>query len=338
MPACSAVSDAEIKEIRSFVQRGGMVVADTTPGILDAHCRLLPTGSFDDLFGVTRTGLPKPSGTAIQLDHDGLKTELPLTPKDTQIKPNGAGPWATAEDAPCVLVREANGGRTVLLNTAIEEYEALHNTGEAGSIQALMRRLLALADVKPQVRLTTADGAGVEACEIVRFAEGDIEYVCIVSDDDVIDAKPQDVTILFPRKAHVYDVRARQAVGETQTVETTLVPGDPKIYALLPYGIAGVAVKPAATQVPAGGTATFDVAPSTGGAELAGRHCLRIETVGPDGKPRKHYAQNVLIDKPATAAAVELALNDAPGRWEARVTDVARGVSGSAAFSAVGQR
>jgi len=332
MPACAALSDAEAKAIRSFVEQGGLVVADTAPGVLDAHCRLLPKGSLDELLGIARAGLPKAGDAPIQLDAEGPKAELPLSVHDTQLKAAGAKAWASAGNTPCVLVRHAGKGRAVVLNTAIEAYEDLHRRGAGRPVHDLMRRLLALAGVEPQTRIT-ADGADVDACETVRFAHGALEYVCIVKDDDIIDAKAQDVTVHLPREAHVYDVRARQPLGRRRTVETRLVPGDPRIYALLPYAVAGVTVTPAAAEVAPGTTASFQVALATGGGNLAGRHCLRVEIRGPDGTPRRHYAQNVLTETNTTTVRVGLALNDAPGTWQIRATDIATGRSGAAPFT-----
>ena len=58
--------------------------------------------------------------------------------------------------------------------------------------------------------------------------------------------------------------------------------------------------------------------------------------VGPDGKPVRHYARNILI--PATRAgrrmtgSVPLALNERPGEWQLRVKDAATGMTHAATF------
>ena len=77
--------------------------------------------------------------------------------------------------------------------------------------------------------------------------------------------------------------------GHGQAVQTKLVPGDPKLFALLPYEVKAVQVTPRAAKFRPGTTATFRAAIQTGAEKPAGSHCLRVELVGPDGKVVKHW-------------------------------------------------
>ena len=331
MPACAALSPSETQAIRAFVERGGLVVADTVPGILDEHCRLLDRGRLDEVLGIARTGLPKPGGGAIRVHGGGLKMELAMPAYDSGVKAAGAEAWATTAKTPCVLVRKVGRGWAVVLNTPIETYERLRGKDTGRPVGRLMARLLDLVGVRPQVRITVG-GARATVCETVRFTDGNICYVCIVKDNRVAGAETQEVTIRLPREAHVYDVRAKRALGVRQTVQAKLVPGDPKVYCLLPYAVQSVAVKPARTRIKAGDTMAFRVALNTGTPTLAGRHALRVDLLGPDGNVVRHYGRNVLTTGPTTEVSVELALNDSPGRWQVRVTDVATGRSATVPF------
>jgi hypothetical protein len=58
LPHSIALSDAEVKAIEDFSARGGIVIADTTPGLYDEHGRRLATTRFAALFR---------SGRAIEL-------------------------------------------------------------------------------------------------------------------------------------------------------------------------------------------------------------------------------------------------------------------------------
>jgi hypothetical protein len=60
-----------------------------------------------------------------------------------------------------------------------------------------------------------------------------------------------------------------------------------------------------------------------------------VELLGPDGKPRRHYSRNVLLDKLKGVVTLDLALNDPAGRWQIRVTDVASGKSAATGFRVV---
>ena len=50
----------------------------TMPAVLDGHCRLLPTGQLDDLFGARRSGLPQRGEATIRLTRQDVAGDLPL--------------------------------------------------------------------------------------------------------------------------------------------------------------------------------------------------------------------------------------------------------------------
>jgi len=328
MPASTAVSPAEAKAIRAFVEGGGLVIADTAPGILDDHCRLVEPGLLDKLFGIAPNGLPEKAGEEpIRVETEGVQIELPMPAFATNVEPAGAKPWATAGTAPAVLVHRAGNGWTVLLNTAIERYESLHAGGDTQAVRQLAARLLDLAGIRPQIRIT-ADGGDVDACEVVRFTDGEndkIHYVSIVRDQRAAGVQPQDVTIHFPEPAWIYDVRAGKTLGHAQTVQTELLPGDPKIFALLPYEVKSVAGEPGAAKVALGATATFEITMQTGADQPSGLHCVRVELLDPAGKVMKHYSRNLLTRKASVSYSFDPALNDPAGTWHLRATHVATG-------------
>jgi len=211
-------------------------------------------------------------------------------------------------------------------------------------LAALMRRLLALAGIRPPVEVT-ADGKPVDACEVVRFTDGRVRYVTLVRDPGVHGLQPQDVTIRLPQAAHVYDVRRKQSLGRTETVRANLVPGEPKVYALLPYSVESIEVRrgdePDSPEGPEGrstgnGSIPFLVTLDLAGHEPAGRHCLHVEVYGPDGSPRRHYAQNVLAEARTAKVSVPLALDDPAGTWKLRIGDVASGRTAEIAFDVAG--
>lgn len=297
LPSSFALTENEVLAIRRFVERGGMLVADLVPGVLDGHCRPLEHGSLDDLFGVTKPGLPK--------------------------KPS-------ASETPKPSVRQAGSGWAALLNGEFGPYEGQRKSGEGAAVRDAVRKFLSQGRVQPAVAIDV-EGKPVEGCEVVRFMDGRIQYVCITSDQEYGGAKRQEVTIRVSEPSQVYDVRAHADLGRRERFAAELVPGDPKVYVLLPDAVRGVAVS-GPKSVQAGTTASLRLAIDLGGAKPAGRHCLRVELAGPDGKTRAHYARNVLLDKPDGEVAIDLALNDPTGRWQVRVTDVASHRSATADF------
>ena len=54
LPYSVALSPEESEAVRRWVRAGGTVIADLDPGIMTTHCRTLPQGQLDDVFGIDR--------------------------------------------------------------------------------------------------------------------------------------------------------------------------------------------------------------------------------------------------------------------------------------------
>ncbi len=300
LPSSFALTEGEVRAMRQFVEGGGLLVADLVPGVLDGHCRPLDRGALDDLFGLSPSGLPK--------------------------KPTG-------NETPKPLFRQAGAGWAALVGGELGPYEGQRKSGDGGALREAVRKFLDQAHVRPSIAIA-AEGRPLDGCEVVRFVDGGIQYVCVTSDQQYAGVKRRQVTIRLPRAAQIYDVRAQADLGRQEQFSAQLVPGDPKVYALLPDAVRGVAVS-GPKRVAAGATVTFQLAVDLGGAKPAGRHCLRVELAGPDGKTRPHYSRNVLLDKLQGEVPIDLALVDPAGRWQVRVTDVASHCSAAAEFRVV---
>ena len=65
LPQSVAMSSQEVGALRRFVETGGWLIADSRAALMDAHCKRLPKGQLDDLFGIERKNLdfaPGPPG------------------------------------------------------------------------------------------------------------------------------------------------------------------------------------------------------------------------------------------------------------------------------------
>lgn len=51
LPYAQALSSVEVKKIKEFVQRGGLLIADFIPGIMDKHCKKLDSSPLEKVFG-----------------------------------------------------------------------------------------------------------------------------------------------------------------------------------------------------------------------------------------------------------------------------------------------
>ncbi|HPT27100.1 MAG TPA: beta-galactosidase [Bryobacteraceae bacterium] len=57
LPRSSSLSDAEVRSIREFSARGGLVIAEGEPGAFDEHSRRLPKPALADLFDGTQSAV-----------------------------------------------------------------------------------------------------------------------------------------------------------------------------------------------------------------------------------------------------------------------------------------
>ncbi len=332
LPFCAALSPEECAVLERFVEDGGLLIADSAPGVLDQHCRVLDNAPLDALFGVRRNGLPKAGAAAMEFVAGAARGALPLTVADTGITAAGAEAWARAGETPCVLVHRTGKGRTVLLNTAAEQFEELHMNGASESVRPLLQRVLDLAGVAPQVRVTRKrDGAPLGTCEIVRFRDGGVEYICILRDHRVPGAKTERVMIQLPREAEVVDVRAGKSLGRRSMIETDLVPGDPGTYALLPAAVTGLRVTPGVgvgEPPDQAGPVRFRVRIDGVPDRMDGPHVLHVEVFVRQNGKDVHvpwYSRNLLTQTATTEFTVPFALSDRGRTWRVRVRDVTAG-------------
>jgi hypothetical protein len=133
-------------------------------------------------------------------------------------------------------------------------------------------------------------------------------------------------TLTLKAPAHLYDMRTRSYLGHTAKAEFGLRPGEPELFALLPYRVAAVDVK-RASSVQAGEALPVQIRIVTDGDAPAGDHVAHVRFLrqeGSDGPPG--FAGDVLLKKGQGTLAVPTAFNDLPGNWHLQVTDALSGV------------
>ena len=292
MPASCAVSDKEVAAIRRFVQEGGLVVADVFPAVMDGHGKPLAKAALDDVFGET------------------------VTSTVTATMPEG-------EVAPLVL-KPFDRGRAVLLGYPFSDYRDLRQDARQTGFQEALRKALSAHGIVSSVRVTT-EGPPLDVCEVVRFRKGAIGYVGVVKEDNVSAPETRSATVTFPRKSFVYDVRAKKLLGNVDRVQTDIVPGVPRLYAMLPYTVEEVELHSSRPRYRPGEAIELRIRIATSTGRLAGDHVVRVEVTNPQGQTLAHYAQNVLTSQPVATTRVRLALNDPTGEWTLKATEVTSG-------------
>jgi hypothetical protein len=348
LPYSTALSEREVTAIRSFVEQGGVLLADAAPGLFDEHVAWRETGALDELLGLSalapRTRLAAAarqkgrvrataSGTAIGLraaDVAGLEALEPA------LRAQQGSPLLRAGEAQLAIVNRVGKGRTVYLNALLDRKDASRN-----GWRAVVRRVLSDAGVRPAVSVADLAGQPVSQVRVARYRFGEHEIVALLSGQ--LDVKASfgrdgvtvyedaaqgrvvrhEVDVTLPRAAQVTNARTGEPLGEAQRLRTTLAAGDALVLAL------GPGRSPLRLEGPVRGKLGEALA-FTSSASGARRRLLRWHVLGPDGAFRPEYAQ-VSVEEGAQAAFVlPSALSDPAGEYRVRVGDVLSGASAEA--------
>jgi hypothetical protein len=331
LPYHQAMSAEDAAAIERFATAGGVVVADVRPAIFNEHGRPLERGLLDALFGIARLkaegagsvrGKPvfKAGGWA-SAAFDGFQGELTA---DKLVKPL-PGVHASGEvgGAPICLSRSVGKGKAILLNFALDDYATLRTTGSAEPLRRLLGGILAEAGISPTVRVT-CQGRTLDGCHLTRWENGPMRLVAI--DRYPIEPSrdaPARVTVKWPERGRVYDVRACKDLGVVDTVETDLAVHTPAMYAWLPYAVGDVKIAAPASVRP-GQRVNVGVALSLA-AEKRAAHVVTLDVFGPDGAWRYWDRERLVLTGPEAQAVLALEHNAPPGRWTLRATEAVTG-------------
>lgn len=182
MPHSRAISAAEAKAIRRFVQDGGLLIADIMPGVLNGHGAKQEQSLLADLFPRTDSGAVNTIGKG--------KT---------------------------VLLGEELAGYGYASYRKMQGWKQLE-----GRWQALARLLEEHAGVTPTVCISHRGDGAMPPTEIVRFEAGTSEFVGLLRNYFLYDNTSYPVEIRFADKRHVYQVRAGKYLGFCDSLKTEL--------------------------------------------------------------------------------------------------------------------
>lgn len=292
LPNSSSLSQGEADEIRSFIHRGGTVIADGAPGTYDEHSRRLAASPLVDLFPAD-TNEPMHTvaygaGKAISV-HYNLQTYLQnrLSGKEGDAARLVADVFRKAGATPKISVTDGKGKPIVGVNV---------RTFDNGSVQ-----LLTLLS-SPQ--LDVDELGAVNSRTNDRFS------------------KPQPLVVHFPSPVFVRNVRSRQDLGRVSSLSLTMDPYDPTVLAI------SATPQPAMqstvpANVKAGDALTLAIHSA---ASPAQRQIYHVDVVDPTGVRNRQYSTNVFGEGGAASYTWPLAQNEAPGNWTIRVHEMLTGV------------
>jgi len=350
LPLSVALSSSEIKNIQSFVEAGGVVIADAGTGLMDQHCAWRQNTEVNELFGLT---LPAASDRAFkssegprQLSQEAYRWGLSqdqlngLIPAESSVKASTGTNLLKVGTTDTLITHQIGKGWTIYLNTLFDKYPKLRSQKFGGdSYRSLIARLLDHVGVRPSVQVLTAAGRQFPQAQIARYSFGDAEILTIVKDNVALEGivgqdgvttykdaslgeiAKQEITVKLPRKFFVTDVRSGVKLGYTDMVHSSVIVGDAIILSLTQEDNKLTSTGPASAT--RGEHVPIEITSS-----MVGPRLIRCHVFGPNGAMLPEYARNLLIENDGpTKFVLPSALNDQPGAYILRTTDIVSGAT-----------
>jgi hypothetical protein len=217
-------------------------------------------------------------------------------------------------DVPLIVRKNHPGrGRAFYLNFAAPRAGELLAwlDGEGGPWAAL-----------PRIATLTPTPGEPGEYELVKLQRGKLSYLGVLHEHR-FGLTEGPMTITLPQALGIYDVRAGEFLGRTDTITVDLGPGAAGVYAMLPYKVTGLpVVLPSRVQQGESCDISLTVEVSAG---APGDHVVRLEVRDPAGNLSEAYTRNFIAERGKASLTIPFALNDEPGAWRLHMKDIASG-------------
>lgn len=211
-------------------------------------------------------------------------------------------------------------------------YEKRKSGGGKGICSGMIQLISTLSGVAPFVKLENTDGSLRQDTEVGLFSNGRALYLGVLRVPQACAAveKPE-MKITLPAAYHVYNVRERRYLGETNVIDTALAPGRARLWALLPQPVKGIAIGVDEKKAKQGQriNVTIRLSPETlSDIGLA----VRLEVYNPAGRPIPCYGRNLISRNGTCQCVIPISLNEPLGEYRIVARDVVSGLEASETF------
>ncbi|MFH0919122.1 MAG: beta-galactosidase [Fibrobacterota bacterium] len=360
LPCALALSDKETSEILNFARKGGVVIADMRPAVADQHGKPREKGALDELFGV-KQNTANASMVTSRIDigestNIGLKDMPPLR-VDSSLEITAGKALGKAGAVPVLVVNNYGKGKGVLLNMLLVDYlrspkwsiSRFATVAMAEKTGLLLQHLFSLAPAEQKMSFAEF----VPGARIHRLKAGTTRLIGLTWDAqpfmpgadvwepfdrdperakkgalelEKINAQIKTINLKLPEKVHLYDVFTGKYEGFVDLVQRQASPGKVYLFAAIPYKPSGLEIKAEVTG------RDVRILADLKGAEKSGVHVFNLKFFGPDGKELEYYGRNIQADDGKVKYSFTLALNEQPGQWQVKATDIVTGLPAETSF------
>lgn len=346
MSYAQSLSSGETRELRKYVEGGGLLIADIRPGVRDAHGKALAKGALDDVFGVRLSVDPglKQSKVLSVPEEWGVTGSFPLMWYDPFTVPGAGRAKGKIDQVSAIIVNECGRGKAVLLNFIIDKinnYNINEKYAADNPFRKLMRNLAAMNKAEPVVRVAE----DVPGLEVTRFQNGRLNYVTFLMNtfppsdrgrkiDFPSNTPPAVIHVQLPEKGYIYDMLRGGKMGQAQELTMEISRLEPVILACLPYEVKGVGLTLDSKTVKAGEKASYTIE-IKGNEPMTEEQIVRVQVLDPSGREVPYYGANVAV-RGSQKGEICMAINDVAGRWTIEATDCISGKKAKAMWTVTG--
>jgi hypothetical protein len=297
----SALSEGEGKAINDFTARGGVVIADINPGILNGYLRPLPKSTFAELFNAPQLNWqPK-----LQLRPVNIKARV-----REKYFSFAASQAFQAPETPLFSSRKIGKGLAVLLNFNLGT--AQNTASPPQSFETFLLQLLSLGNVKPAI---TVSGLSPDQLVVRVRQNANGQVIGILANQENVG---KTMTLHLPKAGWVYEVN-KGLIGHSAELQLKMdIPF--KVYCVFVTKQSPPLLKIDKSQISGGQSVHLDT------AQLKPEGIYRVDVFAPNGKILRRRTHVFTTQNPGNVNKISFAYNDLPGRYRVVLTDVRTGL------------
>ena len=309
LPRSCAISDALLKDIEKFVRNGGSVIADVRTGIMDEHLNTRNTALWEKISGTRRSSItPARSVLLAPAFTDGVKCQM-----DAGVTADKGKAFAKAADGTCGWILNKYGkGQVLTLNFPFQDLPAVAKLPAA--YKDILEKAFGYVGSVPGVTVNGQKFYGIRRGE---WKNGDMLIMAFKGRPSA--ASTMKVTL--PEAAYVYSIDREKNLGKVTEFAMPIAPPKPEFFVVTAKPLPAVAVKvPARVKKGTTFAVTFEV------KGMKGERPVRIAF---ERNGKAVDLQNVRESSCNGSKPVKVyfrtALNEAPGKYTIRFTDIYTG-------------
>ncbi len=305
LPMSLALSDQEVRSIEEFVKKGGIVIADALPGVMDNHTKLRKNRTLADLFGIKARSY--------------LREEL-VTPKcESDLKVTTAKVQGMENSKIQLLKNKYGEGTAYLLNYFMDGYPEEKLNQKNGASLAKIRNIFELEHLASGIQITTGNGEPENGIEKYTFSDknASTRLIGLLPGKE---GKDKEVVLHFKEPINLYDIRNKKYLGDASEFRLNIHNSVPELFGILKGRIEDIKIS-IASRVRPGETIALDL--SIAGEKISGFNSVAtIEVFDPKGDKVNYYSKNCEIINGSGRYSFCTAMNDLTGTWKVRITEV----------------